>query len=291
MRSRWWLALLAVAAAAVPAGSGRATLASIAPGPQVSRHHDTPGPDMPRQRPSGADQATELSYVTDVVYFVPRDRPDQGLDVDGTISASIGSMLGWFNAQMGSQPRMQRTASGAFDIVFVSGNKAASAYARLSDITSELASRGFKSATKRYLVFAAVNEGNVCGEGDYPLQPGASGHYAVTYLDSSAACGARDFGNGSAAGAGKAEAITAHEWLHMEGIEPLLAPHVCATSLYHVCTAALWEIPSLDPEETDVVFPIINLPLSQKVLDRGRDDYLDAPWPWIPNLRSSLWLG
>jgi len=49
-------------------------------------------------------------------------------------------------------------------------------------------------------------------------------------------------------------------------------------------------VPGLDPEESDAVFPVITAKLSQKVLDRDHDDYLDHPWPHIPNLRDSLWL-
>jgi len=52
----------------------------------------------------------------------------------------------------------------------------------------------------------------------------------------------------------------------------------------------LWLVAGADPEESDIVFPVINARLSQKVLDRDHDDYLDHPWPHLANLRNSLWL-
>lgn len=245
--------------------------------------------DAPRSRPSGVDTQAASTYTTHVVYFVPRDKTDQGLDTDGTIADSLSSMRAWFVAQMGHAPRMDRTSTGGFDVTFVSGDKAADSYDSLTDISTELSGKGFNSASKRYLIFAAIGQGSMCGASEYPVQPGTSGHYAAIYLDSNRSCGARNFGNGSAAGANKAETITAHEWLHQEGIAPLVSPHSCASSVYHVCTGVLWEMPGLDPEETDIEFPVINMPLAQKVLDRDRDDYLDAPWPWVPNLRDSAW--
>lgn len=246
--------------------------------------------DAPRTRPSGADTQAGAGYVTHVVYFVPRDKADQALDTDGTISDSISSMRSWFFAQMGRAPRMDMASDGDYGITFVSGDHPAASYAKLSDITTELQRKGFNAASKRYLIYAAVNEGSTCGASEYPIEPGTTGHYAAVYLDSSAGCGARSFGDGSATGAGKSETIAAHEWLHEEAVAPLASPHACASSPYHVCTGALWQVPGLDPEEPDIEFPVINKPLSQKVLDIGHDDYLDAPWPWIPNLRSSPWL-
>jgi hypothetical protein len=190
---------------------------------------------------------------------------------------------------MGRSPRIAR-AGGGYDLTKVPGDAAADTYTSLEAITTELRRRGFTAANKRYLIYAAVNRGGVCGEGEYPDPLGTVARYAAVYLDSAASCGARDFGGGTAASAGKSDTIAAHEWLHNEGVAPLLAPHTCASSPYHVCTGPLWLGGDIDPEAHDVVFPIITARLSTMVLDRDRDDYLDHPWPHIPNLRDSVWL-
>lgn len=251
--------------------------------------------------PARSSSAASVALRTHVIYFVPKDQPNQGLDTDGTLARSVDAMRAWFARELGQggtprAPRMDRLSTGAYDITFVRGDQAAAAYGAppstvLQDVIAELQRKGFNDANKRYLIYAALNEGNTCGEGQYPLTPGDTGHYATVYLDSDASCGARDFAtSGTVAGAGKAETIAAHEWLHAEGVAPLDAPHHCPTSPYHICTGALWLQPSLDPENTDIVFPLIYAPLGKEVLDRGRDDYLDAPWPWISNLRASPWL-
>lgn len=243
------------------------------------------------------DAEPELNQ-THVVYFVPRDRPDESLDDNGTIPRAVSGIREWFaretsrNGLAAKRPRFDRLATGAWDVSFVRGNQDAAAYTQLSTISDELASRGFNLTNKRYLIFAAVSRGGTCGEGFFPL-PGfpTSGRYAAVYLDSDASCGGRDFGGGTAATAGRAEAIAAHEWLHNEGVAGFAAPHHCALARYHVCTGPLFLLPGdMDPEAPDVVYPYINGRLSAKVLDRDLDDYLDHAWPHVANLRASTWL-
>lgn len=260
-----------------------------------------PAPDAPLgQRATGTDQpdAEPTLNQTHAVYFVPRDRPDESLDDNGTLSRSITGTREWFaretsrNGLGARRPRMDRLAGGGWDITFVRGDQDAAAYTALSVISSELTAKGLNDPNKRYLIYAALSRGGICGEGFYPL-PGfpTSGRFSAVYLDSDASCGARDFGGGTAATAGKAEAIAAHEWLHNEGVASPLSPHHCPGSNYHVCTVVLYLLPGdMDTESPDVLFPYINARLSAKVLDRDLDDYLDHSWPHLANLRASPWL-
>jgi hypothetical protein len=254
-------------------------------------------------RPSGADEPDATGgRQTHLVYFVPKDRPDESLD-STTLPRSVDAMRAWFSREFArsgdaSTPRFDRLVGGGWDITFVRGDEAAAWYGSmpganaLADVRAELQRKNFSSPAKRYLIFGALDAGTTCGEGDYPLQPEEdTGHYAIVYLDSADACGARAFAtSGSASGGGKAETIAAHEWLHTEGVAPLAAPHHCATSPYHICTGPLWLAPDLDPESREIVFPVITGALGGEELDRDRDDYLDSPVPGARNLRSSPWL-
>lgn len=238
------------------------------------------------QPDAGGDSSTHL------VYFVPKGAPDEGLDTNGALANSIRSVRSWFVRETGNlRPRVDVLSTGSYDITFVAGRSEASAYPTLDSIVADVKAAGLTSASKRYLIYAAVDRGEICGESYYPL-PGFTerGQYGAVYLDSSARCGARDFGGGSVATAGRADTIAAHEWLHSEGVSPMTSPHYCASRIYHICTGPLWAAPELDPEANEIVFPYITDVLGNMILDRDRDDYLDHSWPWIANLRDSAWL-
>lgn len=232
---------------------------------------------------------------THLIYFVPRDRPDQRLDTKGTIGRSFDSIRAWFRAQSGRQPRADLVRAKSYgrtrnvhDVTFVRGSEDAAAYVSLGDLSQELKQKGFSKSSKRYLVYAAltftlVSEGDVCGEGFWPVdEPGGAqgSNYAALYLDADPGCGSRDFGTGTASGAGRAEVVALQEWIHTEGLVNPGAQRALTCTIdfplpAHVCTGALGLF-GLDPEQVDVMFPFAtNLRLSQKVLDRHRDDYFD----------------
>jgi hypothetical protein len=75
--------------------------------------------------------------------------------------------------------------------------------------------------------------------------------------------------------------IAQQEIMHTDGIVPIGAPHGCFPNGIpaHVCTAPLVEAPELDPERFDVMFPVAIVPLSEKKVDIGRDDYFETPGP------------
>ena len=245
------------------------------------------------ERSSEADAPDPTSLQqTHAVYFVPKDRLDSNLDNDGTIANSLRAVRAWFVRETGSlavRPRVD-TYNGAFDISFLRGAADAATYTSLDTIVAELRTHGYAETNKRYLIYAEVDRGDVCGEAYYPIPPVLDqGQYSVIYLSSSS-CAARDYGDGTVAGSGRTDAIATHEWLHNEGLAPVGAPHYCPTSPYHVCTGALWLAEGVDPEQVDALFPLITGTLQDTVLDRGHDDYLDHGWPWLPNLRASPWL-
>jgi hypothetical protein len=224
------------------------------------------------------------AHQTQVIYFVPAGACDQALD-GPTLASSMASLNAWLTAQ-GSKPmRLDRTSTGALDAVFLRGEKQASTYGGVADIASEIGPRGFAASYKRYLIFAAVDLNGTCGEAEYP------GSYAAVFLDSDTGCGTRDFGNGTLAGAGKAEVVSGQEAIHNDGIVDLLAPHDCLPFFAHVCTPGLFLSRSLDPETADVMYPFVTgVKLSQKVLDRGHDDYFKTALP-VTDLNDSTFFG
>ncbi|MGH2829339.1 MAG: hypothetical protein ACRDJM_02535 [Actinomycetota bacterium] len=222
---------------------------------------------------------------TQIIYFVPNGEIDECLD-QGPLIGSMNSLNAFFSAQGLGALRVDRVSNpttGAMDIPFVRGNNTQGSYTGVSPIASELSSRGYNVSGKRYIIFATVDRGGVCGQAEFP------GRYAVFFLNSAEGCGVRDFGDGTLAGAGAAEVVSGQEILHNEGVVSLFAPNGCQVSLLHfghVCTpgGVLVEFGQLDPESVDIMFPyaIPGLRLSQKVVDRNRDDYFqtsDNIWP------------
>jgi hypothetical protein len=261
----------------------RATMPEPATGTLTAASRQGQGKDLP-DAVSGRQ--------THAIYFVPKDRVDERLDLGrGLIPRTLSGVGAWFRAQMGTAPRFDLTSRGTHDITFVRGRLRAGAYRSLDSIVDEIRSRGFDVPTKRYIVFATVARGATCGESQYPLAPApAVGRYLAVYLDSAKECRVREAGRGTAATAGYAEATVAHEWLHTEGVVPTLAPRHCAGHAYHTCTGSLWLFPAMDPESRDVMFPYAGVPLRHKELDRGRDDYLDQALPHVRDLRTSPFL-
>jgi hypothetical protein len=282
------------------------------PGPSLAHEAgDTGDSGTTESRSTGGDEPDVVTgNQTHVVYFVPQGKPDENLDANGgPLMKAVDSLRAWFARETASsgqpaiRPRFDRRTDGYWDASFVRGTKPASEYSGINDIRDDLIAQGYNKANKRYLVYAALsagspaNEGGLCGESYYALPGFANRPYSVVYLDANPGCGSRDFGDGTAGGAGKSETIAAHEWLHNEGITPPAAPRHCASSLYHVCTGPLWAIPHgepanlgrLDPEATDLMFPLIWRKLANMFLDLERNDYLDHGMPWT-NLRDSAWM-
>lgn len=236
---------------------------------------------VPRTISQEADAADSVNGPqTQVIYFVPQGKPDQCLDQDHIIRAMNG-INDFFVKQGLGKLRLDRSGL-AIDIPFIRGQKSESGYAGVDDYRNELAARGYNDSNKRYIIFAADNEGGVCGEAEWP------GRFAAFFLDSSAGCGVRDFGNGTAAGSRGAEVVVAHEILHNDGAVSLFAPNGCQVGVLrfaHVCTpgGVLAEFGTLDPEYRDVMFPfaIPGVFLSNKVLDRNHDDYFKVTTPFL----------
>ncbi|HVE63808.1 MAG TPA: hypothetical protein VNB94_08415 [Mycobacteriales bacterium] len=234
---------------------------------------------------------TQDGRLVHVVYFLPADKPDESLDVAGVLDVSVAAQNAWLARESGGRRWRFDTfefdapvdgvtrRTTAYDITFVRSSRPASELHDITTIDDELVAAGLTQADKRYLIYAAVDGNGSCGSAYYPLtQPtnsAADGKYAGVYLDSSAGCRARDFAS-SIDSPGMTETIAQQEIMHNDGVVPLSAPHQCVPNYLHVCTPGL-ALTGLDPERFDILFPYVGVPLRDKKLDLGRDDYFSAP--------------
>ncbi len=233
---------------------------------------------------------TQGGRLVHVVYFLPADKPDESLDVAGVLDVSVAAQNAWLARESGGLKwrfdtfSFDATVDGAtqritaYDVTFVRSSRPASELHDISTIDDELVAAGLTQTDKRYLIYAAVDGNGSCGSAYYPLgQPtnsAADGKYAGVYLDSVAGCSARDFAT-SVGSPGMTETIAQQEIMHNDGVVPLSAPHQCLPNYFHVCTPGL-ALTALDPERFDILFPFVGVPLRDKKLDLGRDDYFQA---------------
>jgi hypothetical protein len=241
-----------------------------------------------------------------VVYLVAADSPDQLLDRNGTFNCTIAAQNQWIEQQSGLKwnfdmfmyPRQRngRTRmSRAVDVTFARSELPAAELGGAVVVRDELRRLGFIQPEKRYLTYVMGKYTTYCGDAIYPLSPHADdrdGIYAQVYLSSANVCNAQKFGKPGAPS--WSDAIAQQELLHTDGLAPIGAPRSCPMVLpyAHVCTAALFyagENFGSDPEQVDLMYPYVSLPLSEKVLDRGHDDYFDHDLP-LADLADSPYL-
>jgi hypothetical protein len=237
-----------------------------------------------------------------VIYLVPRDAADEQLDTDGTLECSLRAQNQWFAQQSGGlewrfdtflMESGGRTVA-APDITFIRSPQPASALADAGGVAAELRARGYDDPDKRYLTYVeSGGGGGRCGDAFYPLphigEPW-TGQFAQLYLKASTGCGTNVFGVPGAPSL--SESVAQQELMHNDGMTPIGAPHSCLNGsppgFAHVCTVAI-PIMELDPERFDVMYPFAGVPLSQKKLDIGHDDYFQHGLPYL-DLKSSPFL-
>ena len=242
-----------------------------------------------------------------VIYMVPSDAADEHLDTDGTLECSVRAQNQWLAEQTGGLEwrfdtfLMEKNAGGRRttvavpDITFIRSPQPAANLGSAGGVSAELEARGFDDPQKRYLTFVASGAGGgACGDAYYPLpEIGApwSGQYAQVYIDAGPGCGTHQFGVPGAPS--HAESVAQQELMHNDGMTPIGAPHSCLLGsppgFAHVCTVAI-PVTTLDPERFDVMYPYAGVPLSEKELDLGHDDYYSHPLPLLEDFGNSPFL-
>lgn len=243
--------------------------------------------DLPRATEDRPD--FDSGHQVHVIYMLPSGERDERLDTDGTLECSLRAQNQWMAEQTrGLEWRldtflMEAVVDGRSqtlavpDITFVQSPQRASDLDNAGSVSRELRARGFDDRDKRYLTYVAAGDGSVCGDAYYPypkVHEPWSGKYAQVYLNATRGCGTNVFGVPGEPSL--SESVAQQELIHNDGMTPIGAPHSCLLGvppgMAHVCTGPL-AITNLDPERFDVMFPFAGVPLSEKTLDRGNDDY------------------
>lgn len=228
-----------------------------------------------------------------VIFLVSNNGTDDSLDKNGTLECSLQAQQQWFGEQTGLAWRFDTYLSGGqeyFDVTYVKSTSNSTSLDSGGEVRSALQNLGFNKTNKRYLTYVTSGGGGACGDAFYPISPGTGavdGVYAQVYLDSANACGARAWGTPGAPN--YSEVIPQQEILHNDGLVPIGSPHTCAHTYGHICTPGLGALGNIDPESSDIMFPYVGRPLSQKVVDRGHDDYFQHGVPLVRHLENGLY--
>lgn len=282
-----------------PNPAAAATSRAKAGGPTSRSCHRLPR--STRDRPD-----LQRGRLVHVIYLLPADADDEGLDTDGTLDCSARAQNRWFEKQSGGlrwrfDTFHTKVVKGGrtrrvevTDVTFVRSSRPAESLTSAGAVRDELTELGFADPNKRYLSFVA-SEAGPCGDALYPVLLGGmwrDGQYAQVYLFSTEGCHAHEFGVPGTPS--WAEAIAQQELIHNDGLTSPGAPHGCLggipPGIGHVCTGPLFATEgsvNLDPERVDVMYPYVSLPLSEKVLDRDNDDYFRHAFPHLFDLEDS----
>jgi hypothetical protein len=165
-----------------------------------------------------------------VIYAVPRDGEDRGLDTSGTIATSIAAIQEWLAAETGGRRLVLDTFGGELDVTFARLDRTdAEISARGPFVRDELEallqSAGVLRPTKIYAVYYDGGSTHACGGGAWP--PTLPGRVAALYLrgtpPGAPPCSQNPFGAPGAAG--YVEFSMLHEVLHTIGFVAECAPH------------------------------------------------------------------
>lgn len=263
-------------------------------------------PACPRRRAPEdlADDSSEPQVR--VLYVVPADSRDRGLDLDGMICGSVLGWTAWLEEQSGGRSLRLDTADGVLDIGFhrlelsdaqMHGTNAAASvetgFAYVRDrIERELLAMGALAPNKLYAVYYGGTSEYACGGGAYP--PLIVDQVAAMYLEGqptgSLPC---DSGPWGAPGGvlGYIDYGMLHELFHTLGAVDPLAPHQHAGGhAFDVGERAPERDLMYSPRagESDPPWGVYDP--GGLVLDLGRDDYFDHADPERVDVARSVFL-
>ncbi len=200
-----------------------------------------------------------------LIYAVPLDGTDRGLDTDGTIVQSVQASRRWFQEASGGRDLRFDDYRGELDITFVRLPKtdaqirARGVFVR-DEIEKLLRARGFKNANKIYAVYYDGSSTHACGSASWP--PVLKGKVAALYLRGEIPgflpCSENPFAQAEDS-PGYWEFVLAHEILHALGFVATCAPS-------HALSGHVGD------DNQDLMYAG-NLPWMPWLLDSNWDDY------------------
>jgi len=208
-----------VAISAISDGVSGSVLLTVVPRPNTNPRSATDRPDD-----VGGNQIH-------IVYVVPSDGADRGLDTSGVLSNSAGSFQQRLAGQTGGRQLRVDTYQGRLDISFVrlartnAQGIAAGAYLRDS-LEKDLMALGFAQPGKIYATYYDGGTTFACGSGAWP--PALPGRLAGVYLGGGAGalpCNANPLATSPTAPPGYLDFAMLHEIMHTLGIVSATAPN------------------------------------------------------------------
>jgi len=168
-----------------------------------------------------------------VLYAVPSDGTDRGLDTAGVLQRSISSWQRWLATQTGGRYLRLETVGGSLDVLFVRLSRPDLVYrnygAAIRDsLEKDLTELGViaESLQKIYLVYYEGGHKDRCGSAAWP--PLLPGRVAAVYLHGSIIggpnCNTNLFASTGTSSPGYLEFVAMHEVLHLLGLVSVNAP-------------------------------------------------------------------
>ena len=165
-----------------------------------------------------------------VVYALPADGQDRGLDESGALEGSVASFQTWLAAETGGPNLQFDTYQGSLDVSFVRLKATDAAVASRGAfvreaVEEELRSAGFDRTSRIYAVYYDGSSTFACGGAFWP--PQLTGTAVVMYLrgrPGSAVCESNPFAAATSP-PGYWEYSMAHDLLHGLGLVATCAPH------------------------------------------------------------------
>jgi hypothetical protein len=237
---------------------------------------DPSGPDPGGARATSDRPDALFGSQIHVVYAVPADGPDRGLDTTGVLAGSVGSFQGWLRAQAGGRELRMDVGEDGLDVTFVRLSRSEAAMTSYGPfvrdtIEKEMGRAGLIRSDKVYAVYYDGGSTWACGGAAWP--PELPGRVAAMYLrgaPSGISC-ERPFANSASAFPGYWEFAMLHDLLHTLGIVDRAAPN-------HTTQAGG---PGHVPETNDLMYSgsahwVID---GTTTLDVGGDDYFGNSVP------------
>jgi len=222
--------------------------------------------------PADRPQAVAGPFVH-VVYAIPADGEDRSAAFAPQIADDTAQIEAWWLTQDSTRtPRFDVTPFSCglqADVTAIrlplGGAQLAPVASRYQQVALGVSGAGVGSSFGKYLVYydGPVEEPDICGQAGGRQDSGPD--YAVIYVTACAGIPTVD--------------VAAHEFLHSLSALPAGAPHACGFSPGHPCDSTV-----------DILYPYTSgQPLSELILDVGRDDYYGHAGAWF-DVQDSSWL-